>query len=428
MGNSFLRYAALQGAAAIEFAGEAAHTEPTVYFNALLGVYRKYNALVISGFKNDPALRAAFQRGCAQFMGDNAVTKASKSTTKSAELLARYCNILLRKGTANLEESELEGQLSRMIVLLEFLQDKDVFHRVYHTQLARRLVEKMSVSEDLEEHAIKRFIESDKDCGFGHKERQMFNDIKLSKDFNQDSRFTRLGLNVQILSNGAWPFQQPIDCSLPPKLEQCVQSVTSFYTSQYQGRKLQWLHSLSKGELVTHCFKQKYVIQASTLQMTVLLQYNVATVWTVAQLAQTTGIQIECLLQVLEVLVKKKLLLSDEEQLELTSNLALNTKYNNRKLRLNINVPVKLERKREQEINQRQVEQSRCYAIQAAIVRIMKTRQQLEHQTLVVEVMSDKSFNFKPCLPSIKKSIDFLISKEYIERVEDQRNVYSYIS
>ena len=106
-----------------------------------------------------------------------------------------------------------------MIVLFEFLQDKDVFHRVYHTQLARRLVDKMSVSEDLEEHAIKRFIESDKDCGFGHKERQMFNDIKLSNHFNQDSRFTRLGLNVQIRSNGAWPFQQPIDCSLPPKLE-----------------------------------------------------------------------------------------------------------------------------------------------------------------------------------------------------------------
>ena len=51
--------------------------------------------------------------------------------------------------------------------------------------------------------------------------------------------------------------------------------------------------------------------------MTVLLQYNVATVWTVAQLAQTTGIQIEYLLRVLEVLIKKKLLLSDEEQLEL---------------------------------------------------------------------------------------------------------------
>ena len=162
--------------------------------------------------------------------------------------------------------------------------------------------------------------------------------------------------------------------------------------------------------------------------MTVLLQYNVATVWTVAQLAQTTGIQIEYLLQVLEVLIKKKLLLSDEEQLELTSNLTLNTKYNNRKLRLNINVPVKLERNREQEIHQRQVEQSRCYAIQAAIVRIMKTRKPLVHQTLVVAVMSDKSFKLKPCLPSIKKSIDFLISKEYIERVEDQTNVYSYVS
>ena len=33
-----------------------------------------------------------------------------------------------------------------------------------------------------------------------------------------------------------------------------------------------------------------------------------------------------------------------------------------------------------------------------------------------------------PCFLSIKKSIDFLISKEYMERVEDQTNVYSYVS
>ena len=57
----------------------------------------------------------------------------------------------------------------------------------------------------------------------------------------------------------------------------------------------------------------------------------------------------------------------------------------------------------------------------------MKACKQLEQQTLVFEVMRDKSFNFMPCFLSIKKSIDFLISKEYMERVEDQTNVYSYV-
>ena len=58
----------------------------------------------------------------------------------------------------------------------------------------------------------------------------------------------------------------------------------------------------------------------------------------------------------------------------------------------------------------------------------MKACKQLEQQTLVIEVMRDKSFNFMPCFLRFKKSIDFLISKEYMERVEDQTNVYNYVS
>ena len=36
---------------------------------------------------------------------------------------------------------------------------------------------------------------------------------------------------------------------------------TSFYSGQYSGRKLNWMYSLSKGELVTNCFKNKYTLQ-----------------------------------------------------------------------------------------------------------------------------------------------------------------------
>ena len=39
---------------------------------------------------------------------------------------------------------------------------------------------------------------------------------------------------------------------------------TAFYGGQHSGRKMNWLYHMSKGELVTNCFKNKYTLQVRT--------------------------------------------------------------------------------------------------------------------------------------------------------------------
>ncbi|KAL4718758.1 hypothetical protein ACJJTC_014671, partial [Scirpophaga incertulas] len=169
------------------------------------------------------------------------------------------------------------------------------------------------------------------------------------------------------------------------QLERSVHRFTSFYSAQHSGRKLNWLYNMSKGELVTNCFKNRYTLQASTFQMAVLLQYNDNISWSVRQLEHHTGIKGDFLLQVLQILLKAKLLVCQDDESDLTESsvVDLYLGYKNKKLRVNINIPLKTE-------------------LKAAIVRIMKTRKTLKHQHLVVEVLNQLSSRFKPRVPVIK--------------------------
>lgn len=90
--------------------------------------------------------------------------------------------------------------------------------------------------------------------------------------------------------------------------------------------------------------------------------------------------------------------------------------------------------------NPKKLEEDRGHTIEAAIVRIMKARKTLSHQQLIAEVLTQLSF-FRPdvkvlfstrtqliFLQKVRRHVEALIEREYLERDENNRDVYKYLA
>jgi len=408
--------------------------DPATYVEELLSIHEKLSDFV-NIFANDPLFIAAM---------DKAFRKIVNDQSKSSELIAKYCDIILRKGSKNLEEAALCRKLDQIITVFKYIDDKDIFQKFYLKMLARRLIQELSVSDDSESHMIANLRQA---CGYEYtsKLQRMFHDMSVSSDLNQNfkkeidnlkaANTPIVDFSVLVLTTGSWPLHnQSPNYVVPTELAQCMNAFERFYHQQYNGRRLNWLQNHCKGTLKTLYLAKKYEIQVTNFQLGCLLLFNRQDQATVEDFRTATGIREQELPSILLSLVKSKLLLKNSKvdvganKVEDKDSLSLNPKYDNKKQKFKIAALLQAETHEENVETHRNIEEDRKLYLQAAIVRVMKARKELTHGALISEVIQQASARFVPNIPMIKKCIETLIEKEYLRRIEGQANHYAYIA
>lgn len=421
--------------------GDKDSNQDPAFVKELLALHDKYIAVVSDQFAGNSLFQKALKEAFVEFVNRD-VGKHS-----NAELMSSFCDRILKSGGEKLSDEDVETYLEKTVQLFSYLTDKDLFAEIYRNQLAKRLLNQRSASDDHERLMIGKLKLR---CGsqFTGKMEGMLNDLAIGVDHQADFEQFVNGIppahkhhcalvddfSVQVLTTGYWPTFAAIDAHLPSDIVTCTRVFKDYYDKKNSKRRLAWMFSLGNATVKAAWKKgasfKSYDFQVTTLQAIVLLAFNGKDdderQIDYDELRSRCNIPDEHLKRVLHSLACGKFKI-----LAKTPN--ANTIKNTDTFKVNPTFSCQMRKIRipmanlDESHNPKRVEEDRTVAIEAAVVRIMKARKTLSHQQLLAEVLSQLAF-FRPNPKLIKRRIEALIDREYLERDPDTPNSYRYLA
>ncbi|CAM8902712.1 unnamed protein product [Rhodiola kirilowii] len=169
----------------------------------------------------------------------------------------------------------------------------------------------------------------------------------------------------------------------------CVKIFREFYQTKTKHRKLTWIYSLGTCN-INGKFESKTIelIVSTYLAAAALLLFNASDRLSYSEIVTQLNLSDDDVIRVLHLLscTKYKILKKEPttKTISPTDYFEFNSKFTDKMRRIKIPLPPVDEKKKVIE----DVDKDRRYAIDASIVRIMKSRKVLAHQQLVLECSS----------------------------------------
>ncbi|XP_021958442.1 cullin-5 [Folsomia candida] len=440
------------------------------YVERLLELFRRFSKLVNQAFLDDPRFLTARDKAYKMVVNDTSVFRLELPTSRQGpsvktlpesrcpELLANYCDLLLRKTplSKHLTTDEIEARLRDVLLVLKYVQNKDVFMRYHKAHLTRRLILDASADSEKEENMVEWLREVGMPADYVNKLARMFQDVKVSEDLNnqfkEQYRIYRGpiadSINIKILNAGAWARgSERISVSLPIELEDYIPEVEEFYRKKHNGRKLQWYHHMANGTITFSNSVGKFDLDVTTFQTAVVFAWNQRPKEKISyeNLRLATELPDPELRKTLWSLVafpkvKRQLLLYSPEvqsPKDFTENSLfwINQEFSvvkngriQKRGKISLIGRLQLSTERSREEDNEGIVQLRILRVQEAIIKILKMRKKISNAQLQVELVDILKNMFLPSKKMIKEQIEWLIENKYMRRDEADINSFIYMA
>eukprot|EP00429_Kryptoperidinium_foliaceum_P067635 CAMPEP_0176070262 /NCGR_PEP_ID=MMETSP0120_2-20121206/35086_1 /TAXON_ID=160619 /ORGANISM="Kryptoperidinium foliaceum, Strain CCMP 1326" /LENGTH=749 /DNA_ID=CAMNT_0017403905 /DNA_START=42 /DNA_END=2291 /DNA_ORIENTATION=+ len=358
-----------------------------------------------------------------------------------AKLLAKHLDEALEKTSG--DPQHFETSIGSIIAVFRHLLAKDAFEAFFRKDLAKRLLSQRSASDDAEGFLLQSLRG---ECGAGYTSRMegMLRDLRQSRalldDFasEPDAKAamdeTGVDLDVLVVTTGFWPPQPPAspEIQYPPPIRMLQDMFSAFYVARHAGRSLKWSPS---GGLCTlrMCVgvEARKELVVSALQALVLLRFNTCDRLTVEAICQATGIDTADLHRTLQSLALHKtikVLLKESKGREILPEdvFLVNSSFSHKHYRIVVPQISAKDPQEEEALTEQRLFEDRQHEVDAVIVRTMKAAKILSHQRLVSDVFSAVAFPIQAS--DVKKRIESLIEREYLERDAKKPATYKYLA
>ncbi|KAG2227353.1 hypothetical protein INT45_004308 [Circinella minor] len=384
----------------------------------ILAFKRKTDIILHHSFEKDERFYDARKQGFRYFI--------NLREHRTARLLSAYTDYLMRNSDKS--DDKLEKGLDQAMGIFRFLQGKDFFQALYKRDLSKRLLLEVK-SRNAEKSMLSKLR---KECGLAYtsKLEGMLRDIKYSSDLLNEFKTTpgytetylSFAFKVNLLTYGFWPSYTPIHINLPTEFNDIQTKYQEFYNAKYSGRRLTWQNSLGLCDVTANYPLGSQELTLTLIQTVVLLLFNNESKLSLSfgEILQATNLDELELRRTLKSLAcgEHKLIVKspEGESVDDTDIFTYNESFTSSLQRVKMNTDKLKEVIESNTTVSRTVLISREQQVDAAIVRIMKSKRQLSHGALLGEVV--RQIQFPATAQDVKKRVELLIEKEYLERTE----------
>lgn len=375
---------------------------PLAFVQQALALSQRFKTIIDTCFGCRRALHDAFVA---------AMTAVCNSKPGVPEALSLYLDKCVRSPSRS--DGSSKDVVERVMQLFRYVGDKDVFQSYYVAHMAQRMLASKGYNEEYERTIIEALKQH---CGFGytHKMERMFKDAEdsliLSQDWNDAIKNPSLPMqppaNLLVLTAGVWPHISESTLKLPPALQAACDHFSSWYTGKFgKQRNLVWRCHVATADVKCSYGSRSYTVTMPTPCMAVMVVFDEHSgPLSLQQLADHTGMSGAALLPFLDAL-------SSPQHPLLTSNSGswrVNDDFSSKHLKFSLQTSTVVGNIEDEGVNgaKAKVAVSRDQLLDAAIVRIVKSRKIISHAALLQEVGIQLAAFFEP-RPSDMKKVQF---------------------